>query len=203
MFIDGGYKTVFDRAIEGYDILSKDIKEVGGLYGKPKRILNSKFMSYAGISGIYSPFTFEANVNTLQPDSMIPSTASHEMAHQRGFAREDEANYIAYLTCKASPSKDFQYSGVLLGLIHSMNALYKYDKEAYFTLKEKYSEGVQADLKNINLFWSKYDGPIERTSTKINNAYLKSNYQKDGVYSYGRMVDLLIAEYQKNIDDSN
>ena len=32
---------------------------------------------------------------------------------------------------------------------------------------------------------------------KVNDAYLKANNQTDGVQSYGRMVDLLIAEYEK------
>ena len=54
-------------------------------------------LSYLGISGIFIPFTCEANVNATLPDWEIPFTACHELAHQRGFAREDEANYVGYL----------------------------------------------------------------------------------------------------------
>ncbi|MBB6215700.1 hypothetical protein HNQ80_001789 [Anaerosolibacter carboniphilus] len=182
------------RAHLGYTETSKNFSELGGTFGRPKGVIFSKAMSYMGISGIYFPFTAEANVNMDIPDAMLPSTTCHEMAHQRGFAREDEANYIAYLTSTMHPDVDFQYSGVLLALLHSMNALYIHDPESFLKLKSMYSEGLQRDLENLNAYWKKYEGPIERATTKVNDAYLKSNMQEDGVHSYGRMVDLLLAE---------
>lgn len=194
------YPDVFKRAPLGYIEASKKYPQLSGKYGSPKSVLMSEFLSYAGIAGIYFPFTGEANVNTKIPYFMLPNTTCHEMAHQRGFAREDEANYIAYLTCMANPNSDFKYSGTMLALIYSMNALQKYDMNSFNELTSKYSDDVKQDLLNLNLFWAKYDGPIERTSDKINNAYLKANLQKDGIHSYGRMVDLLIAGQKK---DSN
>ncbi|QXM06174.1 DUF3810 domain-containing protein [Crassaminicella indica] len=194
MMLPKGSSDVFLRASKGYEKAANIYPELGRKYGRPKRITFSHLMSYTGIAGIYCPFTGEANVNTAISDSSIPSTACHEMAHQRGFSREDEANYIAYLTCSMHPDKDFQYSGTLLALIHSMNALYKVDLKKYKKLQEKYSEGLKRDLSYLRSFWQQYKGPIERTSTRLNNAYLKANHQKDGVHSYGRMVDLLLAE---------
>jgi uncharacterized protein DUF3810 len=191
---------VFNRAYKGYDHASTIYPELKGKYGKPKKVISSTAMSYLGISGIYFPYTAEANVNTNIPGIMLPNTASHEMAHQRGFAREDEANYIAYVTCTMHPDIDFQYSGTLLALIHTSNALYRNDKERYEELKQLYSEDVTKDLDKINKFWNQYQGPIEKASSKINNAYLKANNQKDGIKSYGRMVDLLIAEHKKKIN---
>ncbi|WZL74291.1 DUF3810 domain-containing protein [Clostridiaceae bacterium 35-E11] len=196
MHIPHGPSSVFKRASIGYMEAAQDYAVLDGRYGQPKGVFFSKFMSYAGISGIYFPFTAEANVNTLVPDFMLPSTTCHEMAHQRGFAREDEANYIAYLTCNLHPDIDFQYSGTLLGLIHAMNALYTHDPVAYHQLYAAYHEGVKRDLAALTEFWHQYEGPIERFSSELNNAYLKSNMQRDGIYSYGRMVDLLIAEYR-------
>jgi len=199
MYIKERNQATFKRGFLGFEKGAELYPQLGGTYGQPKGVKFSKLMSYGGISGIYFPFTGEANVNTDIPDSLIPCTASHEMAHQRGFAREDEANYIAYLTCKLHPDVDFQYSGTLLALINSMNALYQYDKEEYRLLSQLYSNGVVRDLTAISKYWQKYEGPIERTSSKINNAYLKSNRQKNGIYSYGRMVDLLIAEYRERV----
>lgn len=193
-----GNNDVLERAYKGYEVLSPIYPELGGKYGRPKGVILSKLMCYTGITGVYFPFTGEANVNTAIPDSMLSSTVTHEMAHQRGFAREDEANYIAYLACTAHPDMDFQYSGVLLALIHSMNALYSYDQEGYERLYTMYSSGLKKDLKYNSEFWQQYEGAIEEISNDINNAYLKANRQKEGVYSYGRMVDLLIAEHRKN-----
>jgi HAE1 family hydrophobic/amphiphilic exporter-1 len=89
-------------------------------------------------------------------------------------------------------------SGVLLALIHSMNALYGTDPDSAIKLAEGYSEGVRIDLDEINAFWKHYEGPVEDAADRMNNTYLKANNQKDGVKSYGRMVDLLIAEHRKS-----
>ena len=196
MSIPDGIQGVFDRAFYGFEKAAEVILELGGRYGNPKGVLLSNVMNHTGISGIYFPFTAEANVNVSIPSSSLPSTICHEMAHQRGFAREDEANYIAYVACNLHPHADFRYSGTLLAMIHSMNALARYDSERYHQLKKMYSEGLRRDLNHLNEYWKQYEGLIEKTSTRLNNIYLKSNMQHDGVYSYGRMVDLLLAEYR-------
>jgi hypothetical protein len=200
MKLSSGRQYVLDAASKGYFNAAAVYPELGGKYGRPKGVLPlmSTAMSYAGISGVYFPYTGEANVNTLITDSEFPFTACHEMAHQHGFSREDEANYIAYFVCTKHPDVDFQYSGVLMALIESTNALYSQDKNAFKTLRGQYSEGVLRDLKAINSFWQQYEGPINDVSTKINDAYLKANNQNEGVKSYGRMVDLLLAEYRAN-----
>jgi hypothetical protein len=196
MSLENGYKDVFRRAQAGYDEAARTYSKLGGKYGTPKKILLSPKMSYTGITGIYIPYTAEANVNINITDMMLPCTVAHEMAHQRGFAREDEANYIAYLTCSSHPDKDFQYSGVMLALIYSTNALASVDRESYKQLAKEYSAGVKRDLQYDYEFWQKYEGKVEEISNNVNNTYLKSNGQQDGVRSYGRMVDLLLAEYK-------
>lgn len=194
VYIPGGRKGILSHILLGYKSIASVYPELGGIYGRPKGIFLSKILSYEGISGIYFPFTGEPNLNIEIPDSMIPSTLCHEMAHQRGFAREDEANFISYLVCNKNPDVNFEYSGTLLALINSMDALSSYDYTRFTKLYTKYSKGVLRDIQFINDFWSKYEGPIQKISNNINNAYLKANMQKDGVYSYGRMVDLLISE---------
>ncbi|MDP4146352.1 MAG: DUF3810 domain-containing protein [Bacillota bacterium] len=196
VIMKGDYTNIFYREKKGYEKASRIFSVLSGNYGSPKPILLSEKMTYTGITGIYMPYTGEANVNINNVDFMLPVTAAHEMAHQRGFAREDEANYIAYLCCSMHPDLDFQYSGIMLALIHSMNALAKDDIKACRELSSKYSEGVRRDLMYNREFWSKYEGKIERISSKINNNYLKANGQKEGIKSYGRMVDLLLAEYR-------
>lgn len=198
MKLSGNYRDVLSMGYKGYENASKLYPELSGKYGPPKGVILSRLMSYTGITGVYFPFTGEANVNINIPDFDIPATAAHEMAHQRGFAREDEANYIAYLTCKMNPDIDFQYSGTLLALIYSTNALYGQDIEAFKKVSSKYSQGLIRDLRASSNYWAQFEGPINDVSNKINDTYLKANNQNDGVQSYGRMVDLLLAEYRKN-----
>ena len=189
--------TIFKNAHKGYDVEAKIYPELGGMYSAPKGVIFSIVMSYMGIQGIHNPLTQEANINTEIPRCMIPSTACHEMAHQRGFAREDEANYISYLTCSKQKDVDFQYSGELLALIHCMNALYSDDRNKFNQLYKKYSLGVLRDLADNRKFWRRFEGLVENINSAINDAYLKANKQKDGEKSYGRIVDLLIAQYRK------
>jgi len=197
MDIPGSSRDILNDCYRGYEVIASRYPALAGSYGNPKPILLSELMNYTGICGIYFPFTGEANVNVSIPESSLPSTAAHEMAHQRGFSREDEANYISYLACTAHPDANYKYSGILLALANSMNALHQSDQALFQKTAKGYSEGVLRDLMALNGFWKQYEGPVERTSSKINNTYLKANNQKDGVKSYGRMVDLLIAEHRQ------
>jgi hypothetical protein len=195
--VNGGLK----RADLGYKAASVLYPELGGKYGRPKGVMLSKVMSYQGIGGVYFPFTAEANVNISGPHFMIPATALHEMAHQRGFARENEANYIAYITAAMHPDYDFQYSGTMLALIHTMGALRRLDSPKATEIRQQYSPGVLRDLEDWNKHLAEYEGIINRVSNAINNKYLQVNAQTDGVLSYNRMVHLLVAHYRGELKE--
>lgn len=193
----GNFKDMLKDAPQGYKAISEKYPVLGGNYGIPKSIILSPVMNYTGIIGVYCPFTGEANVDTAIPKFTIPATICHEMAHVRGYAREDEANYISYITCIHHPDVFFQYSGVTLALMHSMYALADIDYPQYKDLAKLYSKGLARDLNYNNSFWDNYTGKIEKITDDINNTYLKANGQKDGVQSYGRMIDLLLAEQRE------
>ncbi|HWP95713.1 MAG TPA: DUF3810 domain-containing protein [Syntrophomonadaceae bacterium] len=194
MHITEGKEQVLNRASAGYLEAADRYPQLGGKYGKAKGVLFSETLSYMGLSGVYCPFTGEANVNMAIPDSMLPATVCHEMAHQRGFAREDEANYIAYLTCKFNPDPGFQYSGILLAVTNAMNMMRNVDAERYQQLRKEYGTGLRNDLADISQYWAKHESFLERISSQVNDGYLKSNGQTAGIYSYNQMVDLLLAE---------
>lgn len=164
---------------------------------RPKPVLMSRFMSMMQITGVFCPITFEANVNVEAPDYSIPATACHELAHTRGFMREDEANFIAYLACAASDSVEFQYSGTMLALVHAQNRLYTADRTLHAESYSFLSDDVRRDLAYNNAYWDSFEGPVAEVSTAVNNTYLRANNQSDGVQSYGRMVDLLLADYRQ------
>ena len=164
--------------------------------GKPKPVLASEIMSYLDISGIYCPFTFEANVNVHMNDSSIPFTMCHELAHLSGYMREDEANFIAFLASTNSDDADFQYSGMFLAMIHTSNALFSADLDLWSKVNAMKSDAVRRDSLANNAYWDQYDTPVAEASSKVNDAYLKANGQEQGVKSYGRMVDLLLAYYR-------
>jgi hypothetical protein len=195
------YETA-DSAKAAMKALSEEYPILAGNYGSPKPVLLSSFMSHTEITGIFIPFTMEANVNVDIPDYSIPATMLHELAHMRGFMREDEANYIAYLAGIESDNPDLRYSSTMLALVYSGNALYEQDTELYFKIREQYSEGVLKDIRANSAYWQQYEDTVISTiSNKINDTYLKANAQLDGVKSYGRMLDLLLAKYREDHDD--
>lgn len=190
-------KYMLETAHLGYDSASLKYSKLKGNYGTPKGILLSIPMCYTGITGFYFPFTNEANINMAEPDSFLPFTTAHEMAHQRGFAKEDEANFIAYIACINHPDVNFKYSGTLSALSYSFNVLRKNDYQKFKELISTCSTSVLNDLNYNQRFWKGYSGPIESMGDKINDTYLKAQNQGSGTKSYGAMVDLLLAEYRK------
>ncbi len=168
----------------------------GFIYSPPKPILLSKLFLYTQITGIYSPFTSEANVNYKIPYSTLPFTMTHEMAHQRGIAYEDEANFIAYIANSKSDNAHIRYSAMLTALLYCLSALNK--DEEYKMIIESIDEQVLEDIKYISQFWANYRGVISDFSNTVNDTYLKANAQKEGVKSYSKVVDLIVRyEYSK------
>lgn len=184
------------EAVAAMTQLGKTYSSLNGYYPRPKPLICSQFLSYQNLTGIYLPFTVEANYNQDMPDYNIPFTVCHELSHLRGFMQEEEANFIAFLACKDAQQEDFQYSGYLLGWVYSMNALHKADAQAWEEVRAALDESIEADLLANNQFWAGYDGAVAEVSNKVNDTYLKANGQTDGVQSYDRMVDLIVAYYK-------
>lgn len=185
-----------EYAVRTMEELGKEYPELAGYYPEPKKLINSWILSVQNLSGVYSPFTIEANYNGDMQDYYIPFTACHELSHLRGFMQEQEANFIAFLACTGSEEAAFAYSGNLSGWTQCMNVLYRVDYDAWEELREQLPAEVEADLRLNREFWAKYDGRIAEVSNRVNDTYLKANGQKDGVKSYNRMVDLIVAYYK-------
>lgn len=191
-------RNVMKKVNAAYRTAGEKFPWLRGLYGRPKLAMTSVPLAYLGIAGIFSPVTVEAHVNNCESDVLLAATAAHEAAHLRGFAREDEANYIAYAVCTASEDIYFRYSGTVLGILYAGNALYAADTDAYWEVYDTYCEGLILDLRAYDAAWKPYEGKPQEVHDQINDKYLKANGQTDGVRSYGRMVDLMIAEMEKD-----
>lgn len=184
------------EGVESMKDLGTAYPQLSGYYPYPKPLMNPRLLSIQQLCGIYSPFTIEANYNREMPYYNIPHTICHELSHLKGFMREDEANFIGYLACIGSDSPDFRYSGYLTGWVYAGNALAKADLEAYYGLYGRLAPEAARDLAWNNQFWDRFDGKVAEASTQLNDRYLKANNQEDGVRSYGRMVDLMLAYYR-------
>ena len=155
-----------------------------------------EILSSALIAGVYSPFTIEANYNRDMPDVEIPFVVCHELSHLSGFMREDEANFIAFLACRESGDIEFLYSGYYKALVYLINAYYgEVELEEYREMYATIPEQVRVQMTLVGDYWRPFrDTPVAQAASAVNDAHLKIQGQEDGVKSYGRMVDLLIAD---------
>lgn len=190
MILDGDERVL---AAELMECLGEIYPEFEGGYPLPKPIAGSWILSVQSLTGVYSPFTVEANYNRDMTDYNIPFTMCHELSHLRGFMEEKEANFIAYLACMESDQDEFRYSGSLLGWIYCTNLLRKLDTEAWEEVRAELSEKAYDDLAANSAFWTSYDGKVARVSERVNDGYLKANGQEEGVEGYDRMVDLMVS----------
>ena len=199
---DGGFVLDKDNFNAVSRAAMKNLAEIfpvlDAYYPAPKPVFMSRqLLSRMMIMGIFSPFTMEALYNRDMPDSQIPPTALHELSHLSGFMREDEAGFIAFLACRESGNAELMYAGYTDAL-WSLFAWYDGDDayELYMSIPEQVR---RQDEIERNYWWTIYDTPggavIAAVSGAVNDTYLKAQGQADGVKSYGRVVDLLIADY--------
>lgn len=123
----------------------------------------------------------------------------HEMAHQLGFASEEEANYIAYLACMHHPNPDFRYAANHWLLYTSLQALKNADEEKYLDVYSRIDKEIIGDQSYAEDLWQKYDNPIPYfTGNILFDLFLKANDQPAGINSYNLAVELMVGEYRKN-----
>lgn len=172
--------------------LGEEYAGLAGHYPVPKGLGASWVLSYEQLTGIYSPFTIEANYNREMTAYNIPFTMCHELSHLKGYMREDEANFIAWLACRHSDEAAFSYSGALMGWIYCGNELYTYDKATYRKIRDSLPESAAADLRANTEFWDRHEGLTADISETVNDTYLKWNQQELGIQTYDRVVDLIV-----------
>ncbi len=192
---DGGFYETADSARDAYSKLEKEIPVLEAADVRNKPLLTSKLFSMTLTTGIYIPF--ESGINVDVPAYTVPATMCHELSHFRGFMRENEANFLAYLACMESSRADFRYSGSLLAFEYAFNALYDEDVELARKIAALCAPGLIRDIQAEDDYWEQYRHTVvSEISGEIYEEYLQSNNQESGLKSYGEMIDLLLAYYR-------
>ncbi len=153
--------------------------------------------NYLGFIGYYNPFTGEAQLNTTVPQFLQPYTSCHEMAHQLGYAKENEANFTGYLAASASPDTAFHYSVYLDLFLYAQRNLYDADSAAAKSAAGKLLPEVKADLKEWRDFNMRHRSFLEPVFRWLYGKYLQQNQQPSGMLSYDEVTGFLIAYYKK------
>ena len=194
-------QEIIEKSVEAYDAIEEEYPCLAGPRVAVKGVLCSKVMSLIDFTGFFFPFTAEANVNMDFPPALFASTAAHELAHQRGVAQEQEANFAAVLASLAYGDADYCYSACLLAYIHLGNALYQSDRDAWREVYGSLNSYVLQDLTDNSTYWAQFETPIQTVSNTVYEGFLQSYDQELGLKSYGACVDLLVNYYYETAQE--
>ncbi len=162
-----------------------------------KPSLFSYLGNYLGFQGYYNPFSGEAQVNTTIPRFLEPFVPTHEIAHQLGYGKENEANFVAFLACRDYSSPVFQYSMYFDIYNYAAGEVYKRDSTLSRNLNQKLHPQVVKDIRELRSFYKKYKNPVEPIINWSYGHFLKANNQPAGKQTYNEVVAWLIAYYKK------
>lgn len=174
-------------------------------YNSPsiKPSLFSSMGHYFGFSGYINPFTGEAQMNVEEPVFLKPFVLNHEIAHQLGYGKENEASFVSYLVTKNITDIDFNYS-VYYELF--FNAVYECrangDTTTIRKLRESLHPRVKMDKADEISFRLKRKNAVQPYVTDFYSNYLKMNNQPKGMATYNQVIAWLIAYWKKYGDEA-
>ena len=179
---------MIDKLNDAYEKAYDKYAFIAPLRASVKQVALSELMTYTHISGVYSFFTGEANINVNYPDFVLPYTAAHEMAHQRGIAREKEANFVAYLVCMESDDDYIRYSAYLNMYEYIISALSKADKGLYTQTVKNLDTDIRYELSAYSDFFDKYRDSKSVNGIRNHKQYLSHDSGNRGNQKlrYGR-----------------
>ena len=193
-----GKEAVKKEILSRQNLIPKQINKkapIKHLSFKPS--LYESVMSFSGILGYFNPFTAEAQYNPNLPSNSVPFTLAHESAHQLGYAREQEANFIGYLIGIKSENLELRYSTEYFALKSLLNSLTENNPEFVKYVIRNYSAGMKRDRLAEKMFVYKHRGILDSFFGFTNDLFLKSN-QQEGSVTYSYFVNLLVRyETQK------
>ncbi len=190
------FKELNGKLNDAYERFSAKYSYISSLRSNVKILAVSPIMTYTHISGIFTYYTGEANLNINYPDYSLPYTMAHEMAHQRGVAPENEANFTAFLVCLESDDPYIRYSAALSMLEYVLSAMNKASSENYNAYISEMDLRVRGEMVAFSRFFDRYrDSVASNVTNTINDTYLKASGDKAGSNSYGIVVDLACAYY--------
>lgn len=194
------FGTLNDKLNDAYESAAEKFDFIMGYSSRIKPVAVSKILSKMGLLGMYSYYTGETNVNIDYPDYVTVYTCAHEMSHQRGISKEDEANFMAFLVCLESDDPYINYCGYLNIVEYLRDPLYLSLKKEnrtskYFSTialldaRAKNDIGV-SDQKTVN-----NSGTVMNIANKVNDTFIKTQGDERGSDSYGMVIELAAAYY--------
>ena len=190
---------IFKMVPTGYAHLKAQFPHLEYYPKSLKKSLYSYPLTYMGFSGYLNPLTNEAQVDILIPVYKFPTTSAHEVAHQLGYAAENEANFIGFLATVSHDNIYFKYTGYTFALRFCLNEIYRRDEALYEKMATEVNKGIFKNYKEVRDFWEAHQNPAEPVFKSFYGNFLKANKQSKGMQSYNYVV-ALIVNYHESTD---
>ena len=200
------FEELAEQAGEGFDTLTYEAcySVFAGSTDPVKKLGWANMYTSMGITGVTMPITGEAAVNPQTPAVGLPFTMCHEMAHRMCIAVERDANFAAFLACRANSSKEFQYSAYFMAYRYCYSALSSVNSAEAAIASARIAAGVNGnfahDLNAYSRFFTEnQDEGASNLANTANDAYIKVSGDEQGIDSYGEVCDLLVNLYIQEI----
>jgi Protein of unknown function (DUF3810) len=154
--------------------------------GGPKPTLADPFMLATGTSGFINPLTLNVALASDLLWFERPFDLAHEWSHDAAYAREDEANYLAIVTCLRSPDPAVRYSGWFELFLYLPQKRHYAHREFVPLVWQDFVAIRKRDARHINVM-------LAHWSWRTYNVYLKSNRIASGIANYDEVTRLMLG----------
>ena len=194
----GTNSFLFAKGVEAYEKVKGSYPFLSYSPTSVKASLFTPIGHWFGFTGYYNPFSAEAQLKTDIPIFLKPFVTTHEIAHQLGYAKENEASFVGYLACKASGNTELLYSAYFdVYRDAEFQCLLSGGKEVVDSLRKNLHPQVKADVQDLRLYNLNHKNFIEPLMSGAYDKYLKLNNQPNGHATYNEVVAYLIAYANK------
>jgi hypothetical protein len=139
------------------------------------------YLSLFGQSGFLNPFTLEPHVDTGMPSFQVAFTAAHEKAHLVGYARERDANFMAWYALTRSDDPRLQFAGHFGVARYFRNAATAEIFEPlipYYRMVAEYSAAHASPA-------------LRSANRRVYSVYMRANRMDAGLDDYGEVASLI------------
>jgi hypothetical protein len=155
----------------------------------PKWSILNWYFRRAGIDGMTNPYLLEIIVNDDLLPFERPFVISHEWAHVAGYAAEDEASFVGWLTCLRGDEAS-QYSAWLFLYPYALDNL---RGQARAQVARGLADGPRGDLRAVRERLNLAVPVVQQAAGRVYDRFLKANRVSEGVESYDRVVMLVLG----------
>ncbi len=188
---------LFEEGVAAYETAEKRFPFLQYQVSSIKPSLLTPLGHYFGFTGYYNPFTGEAQLKTSIPIFLKPFVLCHEMAHQIGYAKENEANLVGFFAGREHSNPEFRYSVYFEMYLYAVGELLRRERGAAALFLKTAHPQVLRDRQAYLDYLSSQENIVEPFVSRFYDRYLKMNNQPKGRGSYNAVVAWLIAYAKK------